>query len=165
MIEVINDNIINAKEKYIAHQCNAVTNRAMGVALSLFEKFPYSNIYSLRAFPHKPKSDELPGNIFIKGNGIEDRFIVNMIAQFYPGKPKISNSKIDGYEIRIKYFRECLIKISKIDNLESIAFPYKIGCGLADGDWNKYLEILENFSKYINEKYKATVKLYCHDSK
>ena len=40
-------------------------------------------------------------------------------------------------------------KITKIENLKSIAFPFKIGCNLAGGNWNNYLNMLEAFSSKV----------------
>jgi len=68
-----------------------------------------------------------------------------MIAQRYPGQPKWSN---DTAELRKKWFLACLSDIRNYmheNNLKSLAFPYKIGCGLAGGDWKTYLEMLETF--------------------
>ena len=36
-----------------------------------------------------------------------------------------------------------------IDGLESIAFPYLIGCGLAGGEWNDYKAAIESFSSMV----------------
>ena len=47
-VTIIKDNILNAKEKYIAHQCNCVTKYGKGLSKAIFDKYPYSNIYSLR---------------------------------------------------------------------------------------------------------------------
>ena len=33
-----------------------------------------------------------------------------------------------------------------------VAFPYKIGCGLAGGDWNIILPMLEKFSNHIPQR-------------
>jgi hypothetical protein len=34
----------------------------------------------------------------------------------------------------------------KIKGLKSIAFPWRIGCGIADGDWDYYQRLIEIFS-------------------
>ena len=74
-----------------------------------------------------------------------------------------SNSKIFAncfaqlnYNARIKqtqeeYFKECMITLEKHareENLNSVAIPYKIGCGLAGGDWdNEIYPIIETVFK------------------
>ena len=66
-----------------------------------------------------------------------------MYAQLFPGKPKNG----DTYEQRKKWFSVCLQKIGKAKGIEkSIAFPYKIGCGLAGGDWTDYLRMIKKFA-------------------
>lgn len=134
---VINKSILNADEQYIAHQCNCMSKTSAGLAKSLFDKFPYANVYSQRTSPDKL------GTIKICGDGIYKRYVINMFAQYYPGKSKYDN---DSVKIRLKAFENCLAQISLINDLESIAFPYNIGCGLAGGDWDAYLGLIEKFS-------------------
>ena len=52
------------------------------------------------------------------------------------------------------------MKIAKIPNLESIAFPWRIGCGLAGGNWEWYLGTLKNFADHVEEKQGAKVIIY-----
>lgn len=55
------------------------------------------------------------------------------------GQPKYPN---DNVSKRLEYFENGLEKIKSIKNLQSLAFPYKIGCGLAGGSWEDYLKLL-----------------------
>ena len=50
------------------------------------------------------------------------------------------------------YFKQCLNRISYIDNLESIGFPYGMGCRLAGGNQTDYTEILEKFAEHVAKK-------------
>lgn len=145
-MQIVEGNLLEAKEKYICHQCNCVTDRAKGLAQALFGKFPYANVYKQRS------KESVPETIHVAGNGRDKRFIINMFAQYSPGKVK----ERETAEMRLKYFRECLAKIAEIPDLESLAFPFLIGCGLAGGDWNLYLEELEAFAKTV----KVPVILY-----
>lgn len=137
-LKIIRGNLLEAKESHIAHQCNCVTRHSAGTARSIFDKFPYANTYSSR----KNIELRLAGTISVHGNGEDQRFVINMYAQVYPGRPKFPNSSKDGTQARIKMFQECLQKIVNIKNLKSLAFPYKIGCNLAGGDWTTYLEMI-----------------------
>jgi O-acetyl-ADP-ribose deacetylase (regulator of RNase III) len=143
---VIKGSLLDAPEQYIAHQCNSVSNQAGGLAYHLFNCFPHADIYSHRPYPYKAKGDDLPGNIIVRGDGKKDRHVINMIAQYYPGEPSSDSSLIDSAKIREGYFWQCLLKISRIEELYSIAFPYGIGCGLAGGNWDNYHRMLKNFS-------------------
>jgi hypothetical protein len=142
MIKIITGSIFAATEKYICHQCNCVTKRAAHLSKDMFQNFPYADVYTGRVTPNTP------GTIDIKGNGIDQRYVINMFGQYYPGEPRLPESEIDGYQSREKYFHRALLKIAKIPDLDSIAFPWKIGCGAAGGDWTYYLGTLENFAKY-----------------
>ena len=161
MLEIIQKSITEVDAKYIAHQCNCLTTKAAGVAAVIFNAFPYADVYrtrnnydvrvSLEQPSSKNKRDQ-PGTIEICGNGKDQRFVINMFAQVYPGSPKYTESNLDGYDARKKYFAKCLDLIVEIKDLESIAFPYKIGCNLAGGDWENYQKMLEEFSDKINAK-------------
>lgn len=145
-LEVIEGNICDAPEQYIAHQCNCVTDHAAGTAKAIFSRFPYADIYRLRSKRHEPSADEQLGNIIIKGDGLGERLVINMMAQFYPGKPKFPEGRKDGKGTREAAFQECLNKIAAIPGLQSIAFPFKIGCNLGGGDWAVYRKMLKEFA-------------------
>lgn len=153
MIKIISGNLLDAREKYIAHQCNCLSKKSAGIAKFIFDKYPYSNTYFNRVEP------DITGAIKILGNGLDKRYVINMFAQYYPGQPEYT-SNLDSVKAREKYFHQCLLKISKINNLESIAFPYGIGCGLAQGNWDYYLGTIENFAKHIYDTKKAITTIY-----
>ena len=149
-IEYITGSILDSKEKYIVNQTNCITKKALGLSDSIFKKFPYADIYTSRA---EDNHVDKPGKIIVCGDGRSNRYIINLLGQYYPGKPKHKN---DTYEMRKKWFIDCLDEIIKINKLDSIAFPYKIGCGLAGGDWKEYLDMLTTFSN------KTIAKVYIY---
>lgn len=151
-IEIIEANLLDSKEQYIAHQANCVTIKASHLAAELFSKFPYSDIYKERA------KEDTPGKISIHGDGISNRFVINMLSQVYPGRPRYPESELDGYKARRTLFFMCLKQIANIKDLSSIAFPYGIGCGVAGGDWKLYYPILEKFEAHLAGR--ARVFLY-----
>eukprot|EP00052_Salpingoeca_macrocollata_P005845 m.49891 g.49891 ORF g.49891 m.49891 type:complete len:170 (-) comp15089_c1_seq1:179-688(-) len=130
--------LLSATEKYIVQQCNARSDRAKGLSEVLFKKFPHADIYSNR-------SHREPGDISV--HGPPGRRVINMIGQVGPGKPKVSGA--DSADARLAYFKECLEKIAKLDDLGSVAFPFMIGCGLGGGDWTLYLEALNAFAARV----------------
>jgi O-acetyl-ADP-ribose deacetylase (regulator of RNase III) len=154
MIEIISGDLFNSTEKYIVHCCNCITKRSAHLAKTVFEHYPYADIYSGRTTP------DTPGSIIIKGNGLDQRFIIAILGQYYPGKPKFPDSALDGRKIREKYFHKALIEISKIPNLESIAFPDHIACGAAGGNWEYYLGTISNFARHVEEQQGARVVIY-----
>jgi hypothetical protein len=124
------------------------------MAAAMFEKFPHADVYSRRK---KSLTVDKPGTIVVCGDGEKERLVINMMAQYYPGKAKFPNSELDGLVARKRYFYNCLKQIAEIPDLSSIALPYGIGCGAAGGNWGEYLVILEKFAKFVRDR--ATVTL------
>lgn len=153
MIKIITGDLLSANEKYIVHQANCLSHYASGIAAAIYDKFPYSNIYVNRHSPDKP------GTIIISGNGQDERYVVNLMGQYYPGGPR--KDFIDDKEARQKYFHRALIKLAKVPNLDSVAFPFNIGCGLAKGNWEDYYyPMINNFAKFIYDEQNAITKIY-----
>lgn len=149
MIDIISGTILDAREKYIAHICNLVTQHSAGTARAIFDKYPHANTYKDRS---SPCDKSMLGTIDILGNGLDQRYIINCYSMYYPGKPKYPNSSLDGTTVRQQYFYQCLLQIARIPDLHSIAFPYKIGCNLAGGNWDYYYGVINNFSKHVGNK-------------
>ncbi len=140
MIKLIEGDLLEANEQYIAHQTNCVTvGKAAGLAEKIFNKYPYSDVYTSRV------DNSSPGSISIHGDGVKSRYIINMYAQYYPGKFNNLFEK-DTQQQREGYFLQSLEEISRISNIKSIAMPYEIGCGLAGGKWESYLNMLQDFA-------------------
>lgn len=141
-ITEINGDLLDADTDFICHQCNCVTTRGKGLSKVIFDKYPEADIYSERINSNKyNNTKDEPGTIKVRGN------VINIIGQYYPGKSKYSN---DTKEKRIEWFRQALELIDETicdnGNNYSFAFPYKIGCGLAGGDWNLYYDMIKDFA-------------------
>lgn len=142
MLHIKDGNLLDATEQYICHQCNCTSQYAAGLANGMFYKYPYADDYARKEWGE-------PGTIKIHGDGKEKRFIINMFAQVYPGPAQDGFKSKDTKPRRETYFEMCLEQILKIPSLESIAFPFMIGCGLAGGDWKAYWVMLEEFAKKL----------------
>ena len=136
-MKIIEGDICDAKEQYILHQCNCVTNSARGVAKVIFDKYPDANTYINR-------TKSIPGTIdVIKSN---DKTIINAYAQYYPGSSKYNN---DTKELRLKWFEKCIDEIINM-NISEIAIPYNIGCGYAGGNFDDYMKLLLKLDEKVN---------------
>jgi hypothetical protein len=150
MIILQTGNLLHTTETYLCHQCNCTSRRANHLSKTVFEAFPYADIYSARSdikrkFVDIP-IDERPGNIVLCGNGKDQRYIVNMLGQMYPGIPKYDTG-IDSSIARQQYFISCIQHVYKIiRNSETVAIPWKIGCGAAGGNWLVYSRIIQAYS-------------------
>lgn len=152
-VEIIKDSIFNSEEKYIVHQTNCITTKGAHLSKTMFDHYPYANVYQERS---KDNHRDTPGTIIIRGNGDDERYVINLFGQYYPGNSKYDK---DSYEKREQWFKEGLKEILAIDDLESVAFPYGIGCGAAGGKWENYLKMINKFA----DKTDAIVRIYKHD--
>ena len=155
-LQLLNGDLLEATETFIAHQCNCLTNRAAHLAKSVFDRFPYANIYKDRTPNWIPLVGQQMGDIIIRGNGKDQRFVINMLGQYFPGSPKFPDSTRDGFLARQKAFQSCLDKIALLPELDSIAFPWGIGCGAAGNDWGIYRKMIKVFAEKVN----VAVKVY-----
>ena len=151
IVEVKNGDLLNATEKYIAHQCNCNTIKSHGLAQSLHNKFPWADVYSVRPKKSRNKTSEPdePGTIMEMNSGDDDLpVILAFMGQWCPGIPnKYARFYPDTYEDtkenREKWFQECLNILDEKEEYEVVAMPYRIGCGYAGGSWKKYKQMLE----------------------
>lgn len=44
----------------------------------------------------------------------------------------------------------CVPFLLRTLNVQTVAIPHRIGCGLAGGHWNTYLELIREFALYCN---------------
>jgi len=63
------------------------------------------------------------------GNGSTERYVINLFGQYSDKQPMMPYAH-DNWGLRYLWFNQGLDKIYKIKDLESVAFNYKIGCGL-----------------------------------
>jgi len=114
-----------------------VTTYAKGLSALIFKKYPYGNVY-------KNEIKRTPGTIIVRGQEGKNQLIINLFGQFTPGKPKKTGQ--DSQEGRAKSFQQALNQILALKNLKSLAFPYRIGCGLGGGIWSEYEKMLNAFA-------------------
>jgi len=165
-VVIVEGDLLKAPEQYIVHQCNCVTINAKGIALSINKKYPWANIYSerktlvvngTRRNLATVNTRDIPGTIKIQSSPMGSKHVICMFSQYYPGKPNMQTSynknTLDTVHDRSKWFTKCLDKIAEeLPDVKTLAFPYKIGCGLAGGDWYLYYRHLRNFSMLYKKK-------------
>lgn len=150
--KIIEGDILECDAQYIAHQANCVSRLSNHLAKSIFKKFPYADIYSERA---KGNYVHIPGELYIRGNGEGQRYIINITSQVLPGAPRKGNigrlQISDDSETRLRLFSGCLSQIANIKRLKSIAFPWRIGCGAARGNWTDYQAIINELADLVGD--------------
>ena len=133
MIEIINGNIFKGDADIICHQVNTHGIMGAGIALQIKEKFP--DVYEV----YKEKCREFSkydinplGHVLYCRTRYSNVIIANLFSQI-------------GMSTDYSAIKNCLQSIyndCKKYN-ETVAIPYKIGCGIAVGDWNKVYDIIE----------------------
>jgi hypothetical protein len=147
-MEIITGDLLLATENFIVQQGCCTACRPHGLSKAIAEKFPHANPYKCRTPMKKggntanSETRDKPGTCKIMGN------VVVLFGQYAMGKPGIYNSfdVPDSAKDRLQYFKSSLDDLAtKIPLDTSLAFPYKIGCGLAGGKWLDYLQMIEEF--------------------
>jgi len=161
MIKIVEGNILNSPDTFIAHQCNCTGKYVGGVAAAIFEKWPSAND-NIRSTQGKFGE--------IKIHKVEKKkFVVNMFAQ-YNGGGLVEKTGKDSAVDRMIKFVSCLFEMQRelkdktkrrfLKDLPlTISFPYLIGCGIAGGDWQIYSEQLKGFA-YAIDSMGGQVTLY-----
>lgn len=139
MITYKTGDILNAKENLILQQVNCRGVMGSGLAKQIADKWPLVKksyqIVCNNAIPY-----DLLGKIHsVRIN--KDRYVVNVFGQLNYGRNK--NVVYTDYDALRKAFES----IALYHPDKTIAIPYKFGCGLANGDWNIVLKLIEEFFK------------------
>ena len=130
---IVDENIFNCAENIIVHQTNCQGIMGHGIALQVKQKYP--EVYN--AYHHYCKTN-LPSNLLgtcLICQANDGKYIANLFGQLNYGK---------CLQTDYEKFKSGLVEIhdfAKEHNL-SVAIPYKIGCGLAHGDWNIVYNII-----------------------
>lgn len=173
VIPVVGDLLQPAPEwgvTHVVHQLNCLTRRSAGLALQVSTKWPWADVYSRRApmerRPHiaNVASQSTPGTIDISvpPEGEDAPICVGFFAQWdygrpsghRGGRPSVSPARCavkegDSARNRIVWFKECLAQLAyELNDADNpvVAFPYNIGCGLAQGNWDVYKELINTWS-------------------
>ena len=142
MIKEVKGNILKATEDVIVHQVNSIGIMGGGLALQIKNKYP--EVY----VKYKNLCDKtLPENLLGRCQVIkchDEKYVANLFGQLNYGRDK----QYTDYEALKYSLMRLLNGRLKPDNM-TVALPYKLGCGLAGGDWNiVYNIIVEVFGNY-----------------
>ena len=147
-INIVNGNIFDTHCNIICHQVNCQGVMGHGIAKQVKEKYKgVFNEYKIYCDAHADNREAMLGEALIVdvdyGAAVLDwlvnkerKYIANIFGQLTYGTGLRTNYKalVLGLEVVANFAKE--------HNL-SVAIPYKIGCGLAGGDWNKVNILIE----------------------
>ena len=137
-VQIIDGDLFQTHAKYQARM-------GSGVAKQVRAKYP--EVYNAYVGFCNEERNAFGQTQFVQAN--DGKVVVNMFAQ--------SNYGYDG-KLYTDYtaFQSCLKRIKlTVPAGETIAMPFKIGCGLGGGDWNVILGLIQ---KELSDKY--TVELW-----
>lgn len=166
-LQIVKGDICQVTEGYIVHQCNCVSLHCLGLSAHLAKAFPGTCPYQKRRGTHNlaiKRDRAIPGTINIAPSK-QGPIIVNLFGQYGPGKPnehypadtKEFNDDASAREVYFQTGLECLAEYLINLNMPSkIAFPFKIGCGLAGGNWPTYLKLITDFAK-MSDYFEVTI--------
>ena len=139
-LSVIEGNIMDSKADVIGQQCNCVTmGKAKGLAAQIFARFPYADVYKDRTEHNRA----VAGTWSLHGNGKEERYVLNIYGQYYPGESKYNS---DSEDLRLGWFQKALTSFLKAHPNRTLALPHGIGCGMAGGSWGLYERAIKEAS-------------------
>lgn len=151
MIKIVEGNILNATENIIAHQVNCRGIMGGGLALQIKNKYPeIFNYYFNYIEDFKINNSEakyLLGCCQIVYTSDGNKAFANLFGQY-----NIGQNKVQTDYMALRRSLNKLLTYAK-ENKNSIAIPYKLGCGLAGGDWNIVYKIIED----VFEDYDVTI--------
>src|SRR3982751_2657294 len=159
--------LLTAGEEFILQQNNCIGCKPHGLSAAIALRFPYANPYAARRPIGKrnmamEEDRPEPGTIkvFRPPDDVGDSVacgatgklptFVSMFAQYGMGKPFAYNNggpdaHPDDFALRHQWFQRCLYAVADLQP-KSVALPYNIGCGLAQGDWLTYEGIIRSWA-------------------
>ena len=150
--------LVLATEDVIVQQCNCVGTRPGGLAADIAQRMGV-DFYKER-MPILPGRNLAtrqtwadPGTMAVQQahSGV---WVVGLMGQVFYGRPGVWSSRIPGIKDetsdRLVYFARGLRLLHtwmRDHDACRVAFPSRIGCGLAGGEWSTYYEMLRMFAE------------------
>ncbi|NEN82630.1 macro domain-containing protein [Paenibacillus elgii] len=134
-VTIIAGDLLEAKEDIVGHQVNCQAVMGSGVAKLLKTKYP--NLYTSYLDYCKDKTpEELLGTLQLVD--VQGKLVANIFGQLTYGRSK---------KVYTDYaaLKEALLSLKNYakEHALTVALPYGIGCGLANGSWEIVGKILE----------------------
>ena len=143
-IKNFDGDIFNSSADIIGHQVNAIGGFGSGIAKTIKERFPRVCEQYKKAIENGSLKLGMCQVVKTNPNQDDNRLIANLCGQYNYGR---EDKRYTNYEA-IYTALEKLAQYCVENNVKSVAFPYKMSCGLAKADWNVILAmIISTFQK------------------
>jgi O-acetyl-ADP-ribose deacetylase (regulator of RNase III) len=147
----IKGNLLDSKAEVIGHCTNCRGAMGAGVALQIRRKWPvvfnrYHSIWEYYRTNHK-ESDQLGTTDLVETESGSNQYVANLYGQ--------DDHDASLRQIDYEALYNSLAGLSKqMENkFKSVAFPFKMGCGLAGGEWT----IVEAMIKFLFKNYDVEI--------
>lgn len=148
-VKVVHGDLLNATEAIIGHQVNCQGVMGSGVAKLIRERFPEAYKLYVDKCNHTFNKTDLLGQCQLVESA-SGKVVANLFGQFKYGRGK---EQYTDYSALERALMELKNRAKKTNS--SIALPYNIGCGLANGSWVIVSKMIEDvFSDYQVTLYK-----------
>ena len=137
MIEIVNGDLLQSNLPLIAHQTNCLGVMGAGIAKAIKNKWSivytqYTNFCKLLKY-----SKDLLGKCQVCVTGDEPiKFVANLFGEYsFTESVALYENRHTDYDA----LKKALLNLKDFceDNeITEIGIPYKLGCGLAGGDWD-----------------------------
>lgn len=142
-IQIKSGDLLNTTAKLIAHQVNCRGVMGAGVAKAIKLHYPYAYYaYKELCVISDYDATKLLGTVSFTPVDSGDKIIANMFGQDGFGTDRVQTS----YPALDSCF-DVLLRYASVGGFQRIAFPFKVGCGLAGGNWSEVVEMLIAKSK------------------
>lgn len=159
-INIVNGNLLDAKENIIAHQVNCQGKFGKGIVKQIADRWQevkdqYLDETYLMTIDCFGDTSRLLGVVRIcEIKSIPNKYVANLYAQDKIATRGTYGNKFTD-EVALKTCLVTLRDLAEQNNL-SIALPYNIGCDLGGGDWNEIYKIIQD----VFSNSTASVTLY-----
>ncbi|MED2737468.1 hypothetical protein [Bacillus toyonensis] len=149
MLFITRGDLLNSNCNFVLHQANCQKRMGAGLALKIAKRYPQAE----KADNEYPLEGRARLGKYSVAKVEEEKWVVNLYAQNYPGKAKSKQEQSTRYlslKNSITLFVQALAKKEQKEKKQySIGLPYKIGSDLAGGDWGTVEEILIDISESL----------------
>ncbi len=152
MVYHIQGDILTSDCDVIGHQSNCRMGFGSGIAGQIRRKFPYA--YEVFASDSRKPQDKLGSYCVSKEH--RPYYIFNLYGQDYFGNDGNLYTDYTALQSALEQMMSKVVFWEINAGKLKVGLPYKIGCGLAGGDW----EIVEDIIKKVSNDFKHDIYLY-----
>jgi O-acetyl-ADP-ribose deacetylase (regulator of RNase III) len=134
-MKVITKDLLSVDKGIICHQCNCRGSMGAGIALAIKRKWPH--VYDGYRKVFEEQGLKLASLHMVRIT--DELYVANMMCQDEYGGKRV-NTNYNAVALAFSKLHKY-----KEENLKNstIYIPYKMGCGLAGGNWKEYTRIVD----------------------